>query len=139
MRGGGRLSESTEIGGAPQAQKRDLLGQACFYLHFAVLIFIVAGWVLPWRGALWLYVAFLPGVVLQWRLNKDTCVLNNTESWLRTGKWRNKQANPEEGAWVLTLARSVTGLAFTAAQIDALTYGVLVLVWLLGFAHLFWR
>ena len=133
------MSESTDIRSRPQTQKRDLLGQACFYLHFAVMIFIVAGWALPWRGVLWFYVAFLPGVVLQWRLNKDTCVLNNTENWLRTGKWRNKQANPEEGAWVLTLARNVTGLAFTASQIDALTYGVLVLVWLLGFAHLFWR
>ena len=39
-------------------EKRDLLGNFCFYLHFAVLIFIVAGWADPDPPGLWFYLAF---------------------------------------------------------------------------------
>jgi hypothetical protein len=100
------------------------------------MAFIVLGWLLPWHAALAFYLVFIPCVFLQWQLNKDTCVLNNIEGWLRTGRWRNKDANPEEGAWVLTLARSVTGIAFTERQINVLIYGVLVLGWSLALARL---
>ncbi|HKD22915.1 MAG TPA: hypothetical protein VKB71_12950 [Rhizomicrobium sp.] len=124
---------------AAQAGGRDLLGQFCFYLHFAVMLFIVLGALLPWRAALVFYLVFIPGVFLQWQVNKDSCILNNTETWLRTGRWRNKEANPEEGVWVLTLARNVTGIAFSEAQINVLIYGVLVLGWFLALARLVWR
>lgn len=124
---------------AADAGRRDLLGHSCFYLHFAVMLFIVLGWLLPWRPALAFYLVFIPGVFLQWQVNKDTCILNNIEGWLRTGSWRNKQANPEEGAWVQTLARDVTGIAFSEAQVNVLIYGVLVLGWCLALARLVWR
>jgi hypothetical protein len=100
------------------------------------MLYIVAGWLVPWRPALVVYLVFIPGVYLQWLVNKDTCILNNTESWLRTGRWRAKDVNPEEGAWLLTLVTNVTGLTVTAFQINLLTYGVLILVWLLALAHL---
>jgi hypothetical protein len=129
------MSESTELDTA-HPRKRDLLGQFCFYLHFVVMIFIVTGWVLPWRAALAFYLVFIPGVFVQWRFNSDTCILNNTENWLRTGKWRDRENNPEEGAWLLTLANSLTGIAFTPRLIDFLTYSVLALVWLLALAHI---
>jgi len=58
---------------------------------------------------------------------------------MRTGRWRNKEINPEEGAWLLTLANNVTGLEITTFQIAVLTYSVLALVWLLALARLFWR
>ncbi len=133
------MSESTELDTALPAhpRKRDLLGQFCFYLHFVVMIYIVSGWALPWHAVLAFYLVFIPGVFLQWQFNRDTCILNNTENWLRTGKWRDKENNPEEGTWLLTLAKSVTGLALTSRQMNMLTYGVLALVWLLALAHLF--
>jgi hypothetical protein len=133
------MSDSTDLDTAlpPQPQKRDLLGNFCFYLHFAVMIYIVTGWAVPWRAALVFYLVFIPAVFFQWLLNKDTCILNNTETWLRTGKWRDKTNNPEEGVWLLTLATNVTGIAFTPRLINYLTYAVLALVWLLALAHLF--
>ena len=33
-----------------KSARRDALGQTCFWLHVAVLLFIVAGWALPGRG-----------------------------------------------------------------------------------------
>jgi hypothetical protein len=117
-------------------QKRDLLGNFCFYLHFAVMLFIVLGWLVPWRPTLILYVAFLPLVVIQWQFNKNSCVLNNLESFIRTGAWRHA-GNAEEGAWLLTLARNALGIRVTHAQMDAFIYTVVGLLWLLGLGHLF--
>lgn len=128
-----------EAAGGAAAPSRDLLGHACFFLHFTVMLYMVLGWLLPERKALSFYLVFIPAILAQWRVNKDTCVLNNIEGWLRTGHWRNGEANPEEGAWLLSLARSVTEVAFTAVQINLLTYAVLALVWSLALARLIWR
>lgn len=118
-------------------EKRDLLGNFCFYLHFAIMIFIVGGWAIPWAPVLWFYLAFLPLVALHWQINKNSCVLNNIESWLRYGTWRSTQ-NAEEGAWLLTLVKNVTGIVLKPWQMDLVTYTVMALLWFLGFSHLRW-
>jgi hypothetical protein len=116
-------------------EKRDLLGNFCFYLHFAVMIYIVAGWAVPFAPALVFYLAFIPLVALHWQINKNSCVLNNIESFLRTGVWRDPN-NREEGAWLLTLARETLGLPVTPVQVDIFTYAVLAGLWALGLRHL---
>jgi len=116
--------------------KRDLLGNFCFYFHFVVMLYIVTGWLVPWNPALFFYLGFLPLVFLQWQVNQDTCILNNIEGWLRTRRWRNKELNPEEGAWLLTLVSSITGWKLQPWMMNAFTYFVLAVLWLLGFAHL---
>jgi hypothetical protein len=133
------MGNPAEIDHEALAQKRDLLGHFCFTFHFVVMIYIATGWLVPWRPALVFYLLFIPAIYMQWLVNKDTCILNNVEGWMRTGRWRNKEINPEEGAWLLTLATNVTGLKITTFQINALTYSVLALVWLLALARLFWR
>jgi len=121
----------------PEApQKRDLLGNACFYLHFAVMIYIVIGWLAPWQPLLYFYDVFVPLVVVSWRLNKDSCLLNNLESYIRTGSWRHA-SNPEEGNWLRTLARNALNLDVTPRQMDTFLYAVMALLWLLGLGHLF--
>jgi hypothetical protein len=116
-------------------EKRDLLGNFCFYLHFAVMIFIVAGWVIPLRPALFFYLGFLPLVALHWQFNKNSCVLNNIESWLRYSTWRAEQ-NAEEGAWLMTLIKNVTGIQLKPWQVDLITYGIMAALWGLAFWHL---
>lgn len=127
----------SEIPVAPAVarRRRDILGQFCFALHLAIMIFIVFGWALPQRGLLIFYLAFLPAVVVQWLFNKNTCVLNNLESLFRTGRWRDP-ANAEEGAWLAGVIRSVLRLELKPAQLDAFVYVVLVLFWGLGLLHL---
>jgi len=118
-------------------EKRDLLGNFCFYLHFAVLIFIVGGWAVPYPPVLWVYLAFIPAVAIQWQFNKNSCVLNNAESWLRYGTWRAEQ-NAEEGAWLMTLIRNVTGIALKPWQVDLITYGFMAALWTAALSHLYW-
>ena len=91
-----------------QPQKRDALGQFCFLIHFLPLVYVATGWLAPWRGALIVYLVFVPAMFLQWKLNKSSCVLNNIESLIRTGRWRNPD-NREEGAWLRTLVNDKTG------------------------------
>lgn len=117
------------------SERRDLLGHFCFYLHFAVMIFIVTGWLIPARPLLYFYLGFLPLVALHWQVNRNSCILNNIESWLRFGTWRSEQ-NAEEGAWLMTLIRNVTGIQLRTWQVDLLTYGVMALLWFAGFSHL---
>ena len=114
---------------------RDLLGHACFATHVVIMLYIVAGWAVPFRGALVFYLVFIPAVALHWQFNKNACILNNLESLLRTGRWRNPQ-NHEEGAWLLTLVRGVTGLTFTPAQMDAFSYTVMAALWGVALLHL---
>ena len=123
-------------------RKRDTLGTVCFYHHIAMMVYILGGWIVPWHPALIFYLVFVPSVIGQWRLNKNTCVLNNIESLLRTGKWRNPK-NREEGAWLHTTITGATGIAITKFQLDIIMYSVMASLWGLALCHLegwlFWR
>ena len=116
-------------------KKRDALGNLCFYFHLVMMLYIVTGWLNPWRGGLIFYLFFIPAVIAQWRLNNNTCVLNNTESLIRTGKWRNPK-NREEGAWLHTIITDKTGIAISKFQLDIIMYSVMAVFWGLAFWHL---
>ena len=116
-------------------QKRDVMGNAFFYHHFAMMLYIVGGWSIPFKPALWFYVFFIPSVVLQWRLNRNTCIINNIETMIRTGKWRNVQ-NTEEGGWLWTLARRLTGWDISHFAMDVFIYCLMGTFLLLGLSHL---
>ncbi|MBV8798291.1 MAG: hypothetical protein JO208_00545 [Alphaproteobacteria bacterium] len=130
-------AEPSELESALPAhpQKRDALGQFCFIIHFLPLMYVVSGWLAPWHGALIFYLVFLPAMFLQWKLNKSSCVLNNIESLIRTGRWRNP-ANREEGAWLRTLVNGKTGWNLSRTAMDIFINGVMVLFWLLALARL---
>ena len=119
------------------AEERDALGTFCFYLHFAVMIYIVSGWLLPLDGALIFYMCFLPAVAVQWQFNKNSCVLNNIETLMRSGRWRDPN-NREEGAWLQNLALKLTGILFKPWQIDVFTYFILLVFWSAALSHLLW-
>lgn len=120
---------------SPKPARRDGLGLFCFWLHVLVLLFIVAGWLLPLRAALTAYLIFLPLVMLHWKLNQDACVLNNIESWLRHRRWRAPDKNAEEGAWLRTLIASLTGVALSRRAMDVVIYTAMAVFWLLALAH----
>ena len=116
--------------------KRDALGRTCFFIHVAILLYVVLGWGVPLRTWLLLYLIFLPAMVLHWKLNRDACVLNNLENWLRVRRWRMPQANREEGAWLRTLLADATGIVLSRGQMDGVIYGAVALFWLLALAHM---
>ena len=117
--------------------RRDALGQACFLVHILVLIVIVLGWTWPARGWLIFYLIFLPAMFLHWKLNRDACILNNLENWLRHRRWRAPETNREEGAWLRTLLADATGISLTRAGMDAVIYVAISLFWLVALARFF--
>jgi hypothetical protein len=120
---------------SPRPAPRDGLGLFCFWLHVLVLLFIVAGWLVPARGVLMAYLLFLPLVMLHWKLNQDACVLNNIESWLRYRRWRAPEKNAEEGAWLRTLIASLSGIALSRRAMDVVIYSAMTLFWVLAIVH----
>lgn len=113
--------------------KRDALALVFLALHIAVLIYILTGWALPGVG---FYVIAVPLMVLHWPLNRNACVINNLESLIRTGRWRDP-ANREEGAWLRLLITARTGWDLSARLVDRLSYTALAVVWGLGIWHFF--
>jgi hypothetical protein len=122
--------------GSGTSARRDILGQICFWLHIAVLLFIVGGWALPQREWLVFYLVFLPLVVVHWKLNRGACILNNIENRLRHGCWRAPDKNAEEGAWFRTLIQRLTGVAFSRAIMDAIIYAAMGVFWALAWGRL---
>src|SRR3984885_14808830 len=115
--------------------RRDALGQTCFLVHIIILVVIVLGWAWPEPHWLIAYLIFLPLMVIHWKLNRDACILNNLENWLRHRRWRAPATNREEGAWLRTLLGDVTGIRLSRGLMDTIIYGAMGLFWLLGLAH----
>lgn len=119
----------------PLEIRRDLLGNVCFYLHAGAVLFIAFGWVIPFRPVLIFHLILLPLVVIQWRLNRSSCFLNNLESWLRRGVWRDP-GNREQGAWLKTVAEEKFGIQATSLQMNIFAHSTVALFWLFSLAHL---
>ncbi len=115
-----------------RAAPRGRLGRICFGVHVAVAAYIFVGWALA--PGLIVYLAFLPLMVLHWQLNGGSCLLNNCESLLRSGRWRDP-ANREEGAWLRCVVSDLSGRHFSARQINAISYGLLAVLWALAWWH----
>lgn len=128
----------TPADAAAEKRRRDALGQLCFALHLGIMVFIVVGWAIPQTAVLFVYLVLLPGIVVQWQFNKKSCVLNNVESLIRTGRWRDP-GNVEEGAWFAGLIRSVLRLELKPVQLDIFIYAVMALFWGLALNHLLRR
>jgi hypothetical protein len=118
----------------PSGPRSDTLGLALFIFHLAVGLYILTGWAIPSTTALSIYLLLLPAVVTQWIVNRGSCVINNLETWLRTGQWRSPE-NPEEGRFVQMLIHWTFGVRPSGTSTDALSYGVMACLWALGFAH----
>lgn len=108
-------------------------------LHYAALAYGMLGWLIPDRTALIVYLVFLPLIVLQWLLNKDSCLLDNLESWLRHGRFRARDANPDEGSFIANLIERALGIRMTPAGVSRLVYGLMGIFFALGAAHLVLR
>jgi hypothetical protein len=117
---------------------RDALGWVCFVLHLALVILAILGWLVPWRAALIFYLCYIPAMFLTWQLNDGSCVLNNIENLIRSGRWRNP-TNREEGAFLKTLVEDVTGFQPSKRQMNTVIYCLISVFWLLGAGHLAWQ
>lgn len=104
--------------------------------HWIIVIYILTGWLASSVQWLMVYLVFVPIIVIHWRLNDNSCIINNIETLLVTGKWRNEN-NPEEGGFVHTTFLKVLGWAPPARVFDHLIYVLMVVLWLA--AYIRWR
>lgn len=107
-------------------------------LHYAVLAWGLLGWLVPDEAWLWAYLIGAPLIAVQWLLNRNTCVLNNIEGWLRTGRWRNPE-HAQEGGFIAHIVERALGIRLSPSAVNFLSYGLLGLFWMLALAHLWWR
>ena len=104
-------------------------------LHMALVIFGVFGWLMPSEPWLIVHLIFLPCLIAVWYVNNGVCPLNNLEARLLTGTWRDP-ANAEEGGFLRAIVVRYLKLEPTQAQMDAITYAIMMLAWLLSWGHL---
>ena len=112
--------------------RTDHLGRGLFTFHAIVGLYLLFGWLVPEALALAVYLVLLPAVAVQWLLNGGSCILNNFETWLRHGRWRDPR-NPEEGGFLSMLSHWLFRWGPSRATLDALSYSAVAMLWLLGF------
>lgn len=105
-------------------------------VHWAIVIYILTGWMVASAQWLGVYLVLVPIIVIHWRLNDNSCIINNIETLLITGKWRN-ESNPEEGGFVHTSFLKVFGWAPPARVFDQLIYVLMSVFW--AAAYIRWR
>ncbi len=108
-------------------------------VHYAALAFGALGWAIPVKAVLIAYLVFLPALAVQWRLNRDSCLLDNLESWLKHGRFRAGAANPNEGAFLANLVHRLFGIRVLEPLASRLIYIAMAILFAFGAFHLAWR
>ncbi len=129
-----RLHGLTAQRRAPVAPRSDTLGRSLFVFHVLIGTYLIFGWLAPFAMALAFYMVVLPIIAMQWLINQVPASLNNLETWLRHGRWRDPR-NPEEASWLLMLAHWLFRWRPSRATLDALSYAAVAGLWVLAFAH----
>jgi len=78
---------------------RHVFAELVKYLHLALLLFVLFGWLAP-KPALYIHVLTIPLMICQWRFNRGTCLLTNLENWLRKKKVHDEQ---EQGQFIKSI------------------------------------
>lgn len=107
----------------------------CHGLHMALVFYGLFGWVIPSAPWLIAHLIFIPALVAVWVANKGVCPLNNLETLLTTGRWRDAN-NAEEGSFLVVIVERYLGLRPTQGLMDRVTYALMAFVWLLSWLHL---
>ena len=118
--------------------RSDRLGLSFFLAHLLISTYVLLGWGIPSTPALLFYTVLLPAIATQWHVNRGCCVINNLESWLRSGRGRDPD-NKEEGAFLSMLSDWLFRVRPHPVLLDRFSYATLLMLWLLAFSHLSWR
>jgi hypothetical protein len=102
------------------------------------MLFIMLGWIVPFDATLLAHLILVPVILGIWYLNDCSCPLNNIESYLMKGLWRDPD-NREEGSFVVVVVEQYLGMRPTQRAMDMITYGVMGFAWMLSGSHLWLR
>ena len=115
----------------------DGIGLSFLVTHLAIGAYILFGWLVSPVPALTLYLVLLPALAAQWYVNRGSCVMNNFESWLRSGRWRDP-GNREEGGWLLMLCQWLFRARPHPTVLVRFSYATVLVLWLLAASRLSW-
>ena len=108
------------------------VARALWLLHTALTLFLIVGWALPWKGALWACLGLALVMQLQWWLNANECVLTQWETRL-LGRPAQREAGPgtppEEQRFAADLIERILRQRPSAVCTDRIAYAV---VWISG-------
>lgn len=107
----------------------------CHGLHMALVFYGLFGWLIPSAPWLIAHLVFIPGLIVVWVANKGICPLNNLETLMTSGRWRDP-GNAEEGSFLVVIVERYLGLRPTQGLMDRVTYGLMAFVWMLSWLHL---
>lgn len=100
---------------------RIVLAKVIATLHFASILFLIFGWLLPLEWLIF-HVVSIPLVILQWKINDDQCYLTQWQLQLEGSPLDPSQ----EGQFVKSLMAR-TGLNLGRSHLFILIYGALFL------------
>lgn len=95
-------------------------------VHMAVIVTVVAAALLPFEGLWWAMLLVAPGMQLQWRLNRNQCLLTDLEAFLRRDESGPGTGDARHGdsTFVARLLSPVVGEVSERA-VDVLSTGLL--------------
>lgn len=103
--------------------------------HWGIVLYSMLGWLADTRLFLILYLIWLPALNVQWFFNQNSCIINNLESWLRGGRWRD-QRNEEEGAFIHTAVKRYLKIDIGPRAFDILIRVIMVILWFVALSKL---
>lgn len=103
--------------------------------HYLLIAVVLTGWLhadISWLKA---YAVLLPLMVIHWRFNDDACILTNLEYWLTHDPATRPNVRDQE-PFIGKLLTRLYGGPVTLLTIQIWAHAMVILVWLLGLAHL---
>jgi hypothetical protein len=117
--------------------RMDGIGLSFLITHLAIGAYVLLGWLISPEPALTVYLVLLPAMATQWYVNRGCCVMNNIESWLRSGRWRDPN-NPEEAGFLLMLCQWLFRARPHPVVLDRFSYATVLVLWLLAASRFSW-
>lgn len=106
------------------------------FLHLAITVFLIIGWLLPGNITHWIHLVAVPLTMLQWRLNAGTCILTNVEEHLNDAP---KEKDEQQGQFI----KGLLGKCMTELPPDTVIkkylYGILWVSWGLSGIRLYFN
>ena len=99
-------------------------------VHWAVLLFVLVGWALPWKFALWFHALLIPMLAIHWLTNENRCFLTEIEEKFKASALHPQRPSNEE-PFIGYIIRKITGKKLTEKALASVSYGVMTIVWIL--------
>lgn len=106
-------------------------------LHIGVISTAVFGWLIPDRAWLRSYIALLALILIQWLINDNQCVMTAWERRLRHGF--NTKDQDLENTFIGQMVHRISGYHPNYRQINALSYGSIILFMTVAIARLYFE